>query len=106
MSRINFVIVHQNEEPVLIHKIIRPDPTEKGFYVQSLSMDGFKNKYRFDKLNNFEYFVLTEKEFEYHSKKDYNNITVKEHLSVWNFYISINWDYKKKKFGDVKIDKT
>lgn len=102
MPRINYILVHKEEEPVLVYKVIRPDPTEKGFYTQSLSMDSFKNDYRIDELNELEYFVLTQKEFECHEEKRYKNIVVKEHNSVWNFYNTVGWDYKKKKFNNFK----
>lgn len=101
-----YFVEYEFDRPIALHYVIRPHFSEKDGYRQSLSFQSF--------CDNEDKKLLIEKElpvrsFVAYKKRDMtdeviadlgcNKENIISHMSIWDFYNFINYNYKKKKFN-------
>jgi hypothetical protein len=109
MPRLVEIMEYNTDAPDVLHRVMVPTISEQGGYRSILTTTAFGNfwtnkKFPFDKKKNHCVPKIISKWFSvrfiHHEFEKFDLLlkpTIQEHVSIWDFYKSINWDYKKKK---------
>lgn len=109
MKQIEYYFVeYEFDKPTELHHVIRPHFSEKDGYRQSLSFQSFCDN-EDKKLLQEKATELPVRSFVAYKKRDLtdegildlgcNKENVIRHMSIWDFYKFINYNYKKKKIN-------
>lgn len=93
--------------PSLLFEVLLPDVGVKGFYRQTVSFNAFNNRVAGRSIKKTFWFYQTDEyeraerkkvDSEYGFDSEHGLIPIKCD-SIWDFYVKIGWDYKKKRFS-------
>lgn len=79
-----------------IHYVMRPEPSEEGFYNEVRAYNSFNSELRIDECRKRMYRYKDEEDT-YISRLDKNHHQIR-HLSIYDFFHYIGYDNKKKRF--------
>lgn len=104
-----WIVEYRNGEPILVHHIVNPSLSERGWYVHVLSTDGFQNREstRLLKAERIcgtpqRYFSVrrnSEWEFDRHRPLyGLSELPIEERGTIFDFYKHVGFDHKKNRY--------